>query len=190
MIYCGRLDVKELSLNILDIAMNSVKAGAKLIGIHLCETETVLEIDITDDGCGMSEETVAKLSDPFFTTRTTRKVGMGVPFYILAAQQTGGDVTIDSIQEPDPRHGTVVKAVFHKDSIDFTPLGDIVSTIVTLIQGYPDIDFEFTHQVDGKEVRLYTKEVREQIGDIPINSLEILSWIQEYISEQYDSNNP
>ena len=182
--------MKELSLNILDIAMNSVKAGADLIGIHLKETETLLQVDITDNGCGMSPETIAKLSDPFFTTRTTRKVGMGVPFYILAAQQTGGNVTIKSVQEPDPDHGTSVVAVFHKDHIDFTPLGDIISTVLTLIQGYPDIDFEFTHEVDGKHIRLYTKEIREQLGDIPINNVEILYWLREYLSEQYDSNNP
>lgn len=181
--------MKELSLNILDIAMNSVKAGATLIGIHIVETDTLLTVDIADNGCGMAKDTVEKLRDPFFTTRTTRKVGLGVPFYVLAAQQTGGDVTITSVQEPDPAHGTDVYGEFHKDHIDYTPLGDIASTVLTLIQGYPDIDFEFTHEVDGKQVRLYTKEIREQIGDIPINSFEILHWIQEYLSEQYNSNN-
>ena len=178
--------MKELSLNILDIAMNSVKAGATLIGLYIEETDKLLTVTITDNGCGMSRETIEKLSDPFFTTRTTRKVGMGVPFYILAAQQTGGDVTITSVQEPAPDHGTVVKAEFHKDSIDFTPLGDVISTVMTLIQGYPDIDIDFRHDLGGRQVDMDTRQIREQIGDIPINSFEILDWINEYLKEQYN----
>jgi len=177
--------MKELSLNILDIMMNSVKAGATLIGLTIEETDDLLTVDITDNGCGMSEETVKKISDPFFTTRTTRKVGMGVPFYILAAQQTGGSVDIRSVEAPAPDHGTEVKAVFHKDHIDYTPLGDVVSSLMILIQGYPEIDFAFRHVINGKEVRLFTSEIKEQIGDIPINSFEILGWIKEYIEEQY-----
>ena len=177
--------MKELSLNILDIAMNSVKAGAENIAIALDETPTQLTITITDDGCGMSEEVVRRLSDPFYTTRTTRKVGMGVPFYLLAAEQTGGRVHIDSVPAPDPRHGTVVTAVFRTDHIDFTPLGDIISTVTTLIHGYPDIDLTFIHQFPDHTVRLATGELKEMLGDIPINSLEILNWIRDYLEEQY-----
>ena len=142
--------MKELSLNILDIAMNSVKAGAQHLAIELAEADNELTITIRDDGCGMSEEVVRRLSDPFYTTRTTRKVGMGVPFYLLAAEQTGGRVHIDSVPAPDPRHGTVVTAVFRTDHIDFTPLGDIISTVTTLIHGYPDIDLTFIHQFPGR----------------------------------------
>ena len=179
--------MKELSLNILDIAMNSVKAGAAHLGIELDETaEPLLTIIIRDDGCGMSEEFVRRLSDPFCTTRTTRKVGLGVPFYLLAAEQTGGGVTIQSIPEPDPNHGTVVTAVFHKDHIDFTPLGDIISTITTLIHGYPDIALEFFHRFPTHEVRLSTEEIKAMLGDIPINTLEILNWIRDFLEEQYD----
>ena len=177
--------MKELSLNILDIAMNSVKAGAENIAIALDETPTQLTITITDDGCGMSEEVVRRLSDPFYTTRTTRKVGMGVPFYLLAAERTGGRVHIDSVPAPDPRHGTVVTAVFRTDHIDFTPLGDIISTVTTLIHGYPDIDLTFIHRFPDHTVRLATGELKEMLGDIPINSLEILNWIRDYLEEQY-----
>ena len=177
--------MKELSLNILDIAMNSVKAGAENIGIALDETPTQLTITITDDGCGMSEEVVRKLSDPFYTTRTTRKVGMGVPFYLLAAEQTGGSVKIDSVPAPDPRHGTVITAVFRTDHIDSTPLGDIISTVTTLIHGYPDIDLTFTHTFPDHEVALSTRQIKEMLGDIPINSLEILNWIRDFLEEQY-----
>ena len=177
--------MKELSLNILDIAMNSVKAGAENIAIALDETPTQLTITITDDGCGMSEEVVRRLSDPFYTTRTTRKVGMGVPFYLLAAEQTGGSVKIDSVPAPDPRHGTVITAVFRTDHIDSTPLGDIISTVTTLIHGYPDIDLTFTHTFPDHEVALSTRQIKEMLGDIPINSLEILNWIRDFLEEQY-----
>lgn len=177
--------MKELSLNILDIAMNSVKAGAENIAIALDETPTQLTITITDDGCGMSEEVVRRLSDPFYTTRTTRKVGMGVPFYLLAAEQTGGSVRIDSVPAPDPRHGTVITAVFRTDHIDSTPLGDIISTVTTLIHGYPDIDLTFTHTFPDHEVALSTRQIKEMLGDIPINSLEILNWIRDFLEEQY-----
>ena len=177
--------MKELSLNILDIAMNSVKAGAENIAIALDETPTQLTITITDDGCGMSEEVVRRLSDPFYTTRTTRKVGMGVPFYLLAAEQTGGSVRIDSVPAPDPRHGTVITAVFCTDHIDSTPLGDIISTVTTLIHGYPDIDLTFTHTFPDHEVALSTRQIKEMLGDIPINSLEILNWIRDFLEEQY-----
>ncbi len=179
--------MKELSLNILDIAMNSVKAGAAHVGIHLDETQPPrLTITIQDDGCGMSEDFVRRLSDPFCTTRTTRKVGLGVPFYLLAAEQTGGTVTIHSTQAPDPKHGTTVTAVFYQDHIDATPLGDILSTITTLIHGYPDIALEFTHRSPAFDVRLCTEEIKAMLGDIPINTLEILSWIRDFLEEQYD----
>ena len=177
--------MKELSLNILDIAMNSVKAGAQHLAIELAEADNELTITIRDDGCGMSEEVVRRLSDPFYTTRTTRKVGMGVPFYLLAAEQTGGSVRIDSVPAPDPRHGTVITAVFRTDHIDSTPLGDIISTVTTLIHGYPDIDLTFTHAFPDHEVALSTRQIKEMLGDIPINSLEILNWIRDFLEEQY-----
>ena len=110
---------------------------------------------------------------------------MGVPFYLLAAEQTGGRVHIDSVPAPDPQHGTVVTAVFRTDHIDFTPLGDIISTVTTLIHGYPDIDLTFTHQFPDHTVRLSTGEIKEMLGDIPINSLEILNWIRDFLEEQY-----
>ncbi len=184
--------MKELSLNILDIAMNSVKAGATLIEIGLIEKSSVLTVTIKDNGCGMSAEQINKLSDPFFTTRTTRKVGLGIPFYILAAKQTGGDVKIVSktqTEYPD-EHGTTVTAVFNENSIDFTPLGDIISTIITLIQGYPKIDFSFSHINGETFVSLDTREIKETLGnEIPINSVEILDWIKQFLEEQYINTN-
>lgn len=184
--------MKELSLHILDIAENSVKAGASLIRIALSETPTSLTMVISDDGCGMKEETVQRATDPFFTTRTTRGVGLGLPFLKLAAEQTGGDMSIVSrhISEDAEHYGTEITAQFDKTQIDFTPLGDIVSTMITLIQGNPTPDFEFYHDSDAFHVCLKTKPLRDVLGDgIALNDPSILSWIAQYLREQYHTNN-
>lgn len=176
--------MKELSLNILDIAMNSVRAEAKNIEISITETDELLKVIIKDDGFGMSSDTLKKVTDPFCTTRTTRKVGLGIPFYKLAAEQTGGSLEIRStLREEDKDNcGTVVIAKFIKSHIDCLPLGDVISTVCTLIQGSPNIDFVFT----DNSVRLSTKELREVLGDVPLSSPEVLTWIREYLSEQYN----
>lgn len=180
--------MKELSLNVLDIAKNSVKAGATLIGIRLEETEETLTLTITDNGCGMKEEILRSVIDPFCTTRTTRKVGMGIPLLKLACEQTGGNVTITSRHEseyPDT-HGTEVVALFYKNHIDFTPIGDVVSTVTTLLQGSPEIDWEFTHISESFHVTMDTREMREVLGaDVPLNDPSILSWVEEYLNDQY-----
>ena len=180
--------MKELSLNVLDIAENSVKAGAKLIRILLDETDDTLTMTVADDGCGMREEIVRGVMDPFYTTRTTRKVGLGIPLLKLAAEQTGGNVHVTSRHEseyPDS-HGTETVALFYKNHIDFTPMGDIISTVTTLIQGSPDIDFEFRHTSKEHKVLLDTRQMREILGaEIPLNDPEILSWIAQYLKDQY-----
>lgn len=179
--------MKELSLYVLDIAMNSVKAGASKIEITLIEESYVLTFTVKDNGCGMTEEQVQKISDPFFTTRTTREVGLGVPFLIMLAEQTGGGVTIESKSEKEYEdHGTLIRATFGMNNFDFIPMGDIISTLVTLIQGSPDIDFVFTHSNESGIVTFKTSEVREVLGDVPLSEPEVLAWIRGYLEQQYE----
>lgn len=178
--------MKELSLNLLDIAENSVKAGATLTELLLEQTGHVLTFTVRDDGCGMDEDTVRRVTDPFYTTRTTRPVGLGLPLLKLEAEQTGGHLTVHSDTSPDA-HGTTVTAVFHTDHIDCTPLGDITASLVTLIQGHPDADFLFSHRKDGQEVQLDTRALREVLEGVPLNSFEVLQWIEGYLREQYQS---
>ncbi len=180
--------MKELSLNILDVAENSVKAGATLTQILLTERDGVLTLEIVDDGCGMDEDVVRSVTDPFYTTRTTRKVGMGIPLLKLACEQTEGELTISSVtQEADPvEHGTHVTATFNMDHIDFTPLGDVSASVLTLIQGHPDTDFLFRHEKDGGVVKLDTRELREVLEDVPLNSYDVMEWIGGYLREQYE----
>lgn len=181
--------MKELSLNILDIVQNSVSAKATLIEILLAETDETLRITIKDNGKGMSPDFLSTVMDPFSTTRKTRKVGMGIPLFKLAAEQTGGELTIASrTMEMSPEdHGTEISAFFYKNHMDFTPLGDVVSTLISLIQGCPDVDFLFEHQLPaGETVHLDTREMREALGDeIPLNSFEVLEWARESLNEQY-----
>ncbi len=178
----------DLSLYVLDITMNSVRAGAKNIDIVLAEEGEWLTFSVTDDGCGMSAEQVARLSDPFFTTRKTRKVGLGIPFLTMLAEMTGGRVEIQSTPEaesPDA-HGTVIKATFGRNHIDFIPLGDMVETVKTLIQGSPDINFTYTHTMSDREVRLSCAELRGILGEeISLAEFEVLAWIDGFLREQY-----
>lgn len=182
--------MKELSLNILDICENSTKAGATLVEITITENTDNLEIVIKDDGVGMTHEVLQSVTNPFYTTRTTRRVGMGIPLFKLSAEQTGGHLKIESrhIDEFPASHGTQVSARFIKTHMDFTPLGDIVSTVKTLIQGHPNIDFIFMHKKDEKRVFLDTREIRAVLESVPLDSFEVLCWIGENLLEQYNGN--
>ena len=173
--------MRELSLNILDIAQNSITAGASLITIEIAEdtaTKTLI-IGIYDNGKGMSEEQVRSVIDPFFTTRTTRKVGMGIPLFKMAAEQTGGSLQIKSKLGV----GTEVRATFKTDSVDFTPLGDVAATVQMLISMNTDRDFIYRRSVDGRDFTLDTREVKEILGDVPLDAYEVSQWLIEFINE-------
>ena len=173
--------MRELSLNILDIAQNSITAGASLITIEIAEdtvTKTLL-IGIYDNGKGMSEEQVRSVIDPFFTTRTTRKVGMGIPLFKMAAEQTGGSLQIKS----ELGVGTEVRATFKTDSVDFTPLGDVAATVQMLISMNTDRDFVYRRSVDGREFTLDTREIKEILGDVPLDAYEVSQWLKDFITE-------
>ena len=170
----------EIALNILDIAENSVRADASLIGITVSvqPEEDTLTVSIKDDGCGMTTEQAEKVQDPFFTTRTTRKVGLGVPFFKQAAESAGGSFQIDS----EIGKGTEVTAVFRLSHIDRMPLGDISSTIHTLIVFNEQIDFKYTYEYEDKSFTLDTREMREMLGDeISFMEPEVSLFIWEYL---------
>ena len=173
--------MRELSLNVLDIAQNSVSANASLIEIELTEdTKTNdLLIGIYDNGKGMTAEQVENVRDPFFTTRTTRKVGMGIPLFKFAAEITGGKLDIES----EVGVGTKVRAYFKTDHLDFTPVGDMTSTMISLITMNLHIDFLYRRKIDGREFTLDTRQLKEILGDVPLNEPSIAMWIQQYINE-------
>ena len=171
----------EISLNILDVAENSVKAKASLIEISV-EVNTAadtLTVIIKDDGCGMSDEQLAKVTDPFYTTRTTRKVGLGVPFFKLAALQSGGSFDITSKEG----QGTTVTAVFGLTNIDRMPLGDMTSTIHTLVTFNEKNDFLYKYSIDDRTFKLDTREFREILGGVSFTEPDVSAYIKEYLAE-------
>lgn len=171
----------EISLNVLDVANNSIRAGADLIEItvQVHRELDILKIIITDNGCGMTEEQLKRVEDPFFTTRTTRKIGLGVPFFKMAAESTGGTFHIVSTVGK----GTVVTAEFMLSHIDRMPLGDMNSTIHTLITLNTQIDFVYCYEFDDNQFTLDTREFREILNDVPLNSPEVSSYIKAYLDE-------
>ena len=180
--------MKELSLNVLDITQNSVTAGASNILISLIEADDGwLTLTISDDGCGMSEETLRTVMDPFYTTRTTRKVGMGIPLLKLACEQTGGTLDIKSkdVKSFPSDHGTTLTATFDTKHIDMTPVGDMVSTIEVLLQGHPEIDYLYEHKTPRFTVGMDTRELKAVLGDVSLGEPEVLEWVRGYLSEQY-----
>ncbi len=174
--------MRELSLNILDIAQNSIAAGASLTEILVEENtqDKTLLIGIYDNGKGMTAEQVRNVQDPFFTTRTTRKVGMGIPLFKMAAEQTGGSFTITS----QVGVGTRVEARFKTDSVDFTPLGDMGSTISTIVCMNEDKDFVYTRIIDGKEFKFLSAEIKTILEGVPLSEPSVINWVEGYISEQ------
>lgn len=173
--------MRELSLNVLDIAQNSVAAGSSLVTVEAIENTAKHELTlcVADNGKGMTKEQLEAVRDPFFTTRTTRKVGLGVPLFKMAAEMTGGALTIES----ELGKGTTVTAVFKTDHVDFTPLGDMTSTIVALITMNTHIDFVYHFKKDKYEFSLDTRKLKEILGDVSLSEPSIAQWLTEYINE-------
>lgn len=172
----------ELSLNILDVVQNSISAKASLIEISITgETDSDrLTIRIADNGCGMTEEQIQNVTDPFFTSRKTRKVGLGVPFFKMAAELTGGSFRIES----QVGKGTVTTAVFGLSSIDRMPLGNMADTMSVLVSPNPDVDFVLSMEQDGRGFVMDTRCFREILGpDIPLSSPQVLQYIEGFICE-------
>jgi hypothetical protein len=142
--------MEDLSLHILDVVENSITAGAREVGILIDEdnAENRLSLEITDNGKGMDEEMRSKVLDPFFTTRTTRRVGLGLPLLAEAARQSGGGLELDSA----PGRGTTVRAVFQIGHPDLKPLGDVASTLGAILAGRPELELKFVHRLDGEIV--------------------------------------
>jgi len=171
-------------LHILDIAQNSVKANATIIKISV-DIDTAsdrLTISVEDNGCGMTAEQLAKATDPFYTTRTTRKVGLGIPFFKMAAEMSGGSFDISSAKGK----GTTVTAVFGYSHIDRLPLGDIAATVCSLIQLNSGIDFIYSYSYNGKGFTADTREFKSILQNVPINAAEVLTFIKHYINENSD----
>ena len=168
-------------MNVLDIAQNSVAAGASLIRITLCiaAAEKRMTLTIADNGRGMPPELAGRVTDPFCTSRESRRVGLGLPFLKMAAELTGGCLALES----EPGRGTTVTAVFTLGHIDLAPLGDMSSTVSGLIQCNPGIDFVYTVTADGERFCADTREMRGVLGGVSLAEPEVALWVREYLEE-------
>jgi len=171
--------MRELSLHILDAVENSINAGATRIELIIEEdlAKDRLDITIRDNGCGMSEEQVAHIYDPFFTTRRTRHVGLGIPLFKAAAERCEGYLTIAS----QVGVGTTLEAAFQHSHIDRAPLGNIAGTLLTIIL-FDVGDVRYVHRVDEQVFEFDTAEMRAELGEIPLTHPEVRRWLQEFIA--------
>ena len=173
--------MRELSLHILDLVENSLEAGATRITLEITEdhAENRLEITVEDNGRGMDAETVRRVMDPFFTTRTTRNVGLGIPLFKAAAERCQGGLTVES----QPGVGTRVEATFEWDHIDRAPLGDIKGTLLSILLFRSEADLCYRHRVDDALFQFDAAEIREQLGDIPLSHPAVREWLDRFLQE-------
>jgi hypothetical protein len=173
--------VDDISLHILDISENSIRASATRIEIILTRDvkSDLFRVEIIDDGRGMDPETLARIRDPFFTTKG-KKTGLGIPLLAQVAEQTGGSTRIDSA----PGKGTRVSVSFKWSHVDRPAIGNMVDTLITLIAGHPDLDYVYEEQEDGRVFRFDTREIKNDLEDVPINTPEALTAIRVMLKEQ------
>ncbi len=175
--------MNELSLHIYDIVQNSVRANAKNVWITVNEAidKNELAITVKDDGFGMTREMVENVKNPFFTTRTTRRVGLGISLLEMHAEQCNGYLVIDS----EENVGTILKVVFEYDHINRNPLGDMAETIYLLSLG--DANIIYKHIVNGNTFDYDKSELLGILGDVPLTNLDVKLWIEDYIKENLKS---
>ncbi len=178
--------MKDLSLHILDIVQNSLTAGANLVQVHLVSDADMLTVTIEDNGCGMPPDLLAQVTDPFTTTRTTRRVGLGLPLWKMAAEQAEGSFSIVSREG----EGTTVVASFRAGHIDTPPTGDMPGTWVTLLQGAPNVNFLYRECGPTHQFAFDTRALRETLEDVPLDNPDVLSWVEDYLRENSRLSDP
>jgi anti-sigma regulatory factor (Ser/Thr protein kinase) len=173
--------LKDLSLHILDLVENAIAAKAKKVEISIQEEprEDRLVIEIEDDGIGMDYEVSQRATDPFFTTRSSRRVGLGLSLMAQAAQEAGGSLRIES----EPEKGTKVVAKFQYHHIDRKPLGDMTETMTTLLMGNPELQISYVHQRDGKSYVLTSQMLEERFKNQSRTHPELIQWLRKHLRE-------
>ncbi|MBS3818230.1 ATP-binding protein [bacterium] len=177
--------MEDLSLHILDVAENSIRAQAKKITIKIQENRSkdLLSLDICDNGEGMDQKTLQKAVDPFFSTQKSRRFGLGLSLLSQAAQMANGHFSIQS----QPGKGTKLRATFQISHLDTKPLGNIPETLTTLMMGHPEVDFQYEHKINHSKYSLDTQNIKSQLKEIPLNSPKVLNKIKKNIKEELDN---
>lgn len=171
--------MRELSLHILDVVENGITAGADIIRIQVEESRSadLLSIYINDNGRGIPAEKLKNLQDPFVTSRTTRRVGLGLSLLAAAAERCDGKLAVSV----GTGGGTDVRASFRYSHIDRAPMGDMASTMATLLMGNPHIDFVYTHVIGGEEFNLDTRDLKKELGDHALEDAMVIYQLGERI---------
>jgi len=177
----GVLYMRELSQHIMDLVENSVQAGARRVDVEIQEDlkADVLTLRVIDDGHGMAPEIAARVTDPFFTSRTCRRIGLGLPLMAAATERCGGSLEVASTLG----RGTVVTARFQRSHIDRPPLGDLRSTLLSALVGHPAVDFHYRHSVDGRVFDLDGAAIKRELGGVPLTHPAVLRWLEQYLGE-------
>ena len=173
--------MQELSLNVLDVVQNSITAGASRILIEITEdlSANLLKIVIEDNGKGMSPETLRRVNEQFVSSRSTRKVGMGIALFRAAAELAGGSLVVES----EEGRGTRGTARFEHDNIDRVPIGEMSETMVLLVMRAAEVDFIYRHCYNGGVYEFSTEQIKQILEDVPIDSYEVLQYIKQEIHE-------
>jgi len=172
-------------LHILDLVQNSIEAGAGRVLLEIVEDEAkdLLLIRVTDDGKGMDEETRQKVTDPFVTSRTTRRIGLGLPLIDMSTKQCDGYLKIKS----ELGKGTIIEAAYCYSHIDRPPLGNMVDTIKTLVIVNPKLDFNYCHFVNGRVFILSTREISTILGEMPFTHPDFIIWLDAFLADNFDN---
>ncbi len=176
-----KISVRELALHILDVAENGVNAGADLIRIKVSESgkDNLITISVKDNGRGIPKDMLDKVVDPFYTTRTTRRVGLGLSLLKEAARRCDGNFSLES----EEGRGTEVRACFRRNHIDLAPLGDIPGSIISLILGNPGVDFVYEHEIDGRAFMMDTRDVKRELEGVDITHPEVIGFLRQFLAE-------
>ncbi len=174
--------MRELSLHILDVLENALEAGSSRMDVSIDEDrkEDRLVIDIVDNGRGMGKEQLESVLDPFFTTRQTRHVGLGLPLFSDAARRCDGDLVIQS----EPGKGTHVRATFRHSHIDRSPLGDTSGALLAVLLSGHAVDLSYRHRVDGREFHFDSSEIRSELGDVPVTHPKVREWLFRSLQQE------
>lgn len=172
-------------MHLLDLIENALEAGASVLDVEIVEdtVENRLVMSVKDNGRGMDTEMVARLEDPFFTTRTTRDVGLGIPLLKAAARRCNGDLKVTS----STSGGTQVVTEFQHDHIDRAPLGDLKTTLLSILLSTPASDLTYCHRVNDREFRFDTREMRQVLDPVPLTHPQVRAWLDRLLDQGYAS---
>lgn len=181
--------MEELSLHILDIAENSISAGASLVFITIEETNEAYAVTVSDNGTGMKKEILQKCETPYFSTKGSR--GIGISLFKREAEKTGGNIKISSkfIDDFPNSHGTKIEALFYKNHEASLPLGDISASVAALILGSEETDIVFVHEMPNNRIVFDTREIRKILGDIRLSNPKVIEFLKNYLSDLYEQDN-